>query len=113
SNHVAQINFKTVDRGAVFYLRLLLHHELARSFVGSRTVDGTVHENFEGAVRQQGMVTGNEECGFGLHESPGFREAKRLRALFIALVPNGGPASQLCTRRTAHELPENHLLLVY
>ena len=63
ANHVARIHLKTVDQGDVFYLRLLLHHKPARSFLDLRTVDGTVHETFESAARKLGLLSGDEEFG--------------------------------------------------
>lgn len=50
-SHVAPVAFMTADQVDVFFLRLLLHQNPARSLNVIRTADGTVHDTFESAAR--------------------------------------------------------------
>ncbi len=60
------MNMLYPSSGEVFYLKLLLLHTALRSFILARTVDGTVYESFQAAVRALGLLDDNAEVNCAL-----------------------------------------------
>lgn len=101
SKHVCRLQFQDPTQGDLFYLRLILHHVAARSYLALRTVDSpeagepVVHDNFHDAARARGLVTGDEEYFICMHEACVFYTGHKLRGLFVTLILDGAPAPKL------------------
>ena len=96
---MARIKSVWPGMGEVFYIRLLLFHKPARSFEELRTIDGTLHDTFEGASRAAGLLQDANEGWLAMEDAIAeYRSPSQLRFLFAKLIDEGAPAVDLWGR---------------
>jgi hypothetical protein len=87
--HFARIRDVPPSRGELFYLRALLQHRPASSFVDARTVDGTIHNTYQEAATAHGLFANENEAEYALQESiRTLKTPRQLRYLFGLLLVN-------------------------
>ena len=66
---------------------MLLHHKAgATSYEDLRTVDGHIHETFQGACLQLGLITDDREIHHAMNEAAHLKFGKQLRYFFATLL---------------------------
>ncbi|THH16004.1 hypothetical protein EW146_g4565 [Bondarzewia mesenterica] len=78
------------NAGDVFYLRLILLHTPAQSFLDARTVHGTIHDTFHDAAKALLLVNDANEGLLALEEAvDSLHTPTQLRFLFIRIIIEG------------------------
>lgn len=81
------------NAGEVYYVRQLLLHVPARSFVELRTVDGVLHDTFAAATVARGLVATGREGVAALDEAArALATPHEMRSLFVMLLIDGAAA---------------------
>jgi PIF1-like helicase len=87
--HLARLRDVLPSRGELFYLRTLLQHRPANSFLDARTVNGTLHNSYQQAATILGLFADEKEAEYGMREAIHFLKTPRqLRLLFVHLLVN-------------------------
>ncbi|KAE8186002.1 hypothetical protein CF335_g7568, partial [Tilletia laevis] len=96
---VARMKWVRPSHGDAFYIRVILRHRPASSWLDLRTTqDGQVHPTFQQAALHDGLIEADDEANLtmteaiNLHTSP-----SDLRFLFVLLINEGANAAQLWT----------------
>lgn len=83
------------DQGDIWFLRLLLLHRPASSFVQFRFIHGFQYETYEQCAGDLGLVHDVNEYSICMQEAMVFSTARKLRRLFTTLILHGAPAPPL------------------
>jgi hypothetical protein len=87
--HYARIQDVPPSRGELFYLRALLQHRPASSFVDVRTIDGIEYNTFQEAAIRLGLFADDHEAEYALTEAiQTLKTPHQLRVLFVHLLVN-------------------------
>lgn len=93
---IARIQTVHPGKGEVFYLRMILLHRSARSFLDVRTWRGITYETFEAAARSMGLLDNIDEYTFTMQEAVDqMMVGSPLRFLYVVLCLEGGPSQHL------------------
>lgn len=105
---VSRIQTVRPGHGEVFYIRMLLFHQAARSFDDLRTVDGILHDTFQSAAHACGLLEHNNEGELVLEDAIADGRAPfQLRFLFVLLIREGAPGLPLW-QRFSHQLSSDY-----
>ena len=87
--HLARIQHVHLSQGDVFYLRALLQHRPAVSFVDLRTVEEITHPTFQQACLALGIFAQEDEAHHCILEAiTSLRTPRQIRVLFVHLLTN-------------------------
>jgi hypothetical protein len=90
---VSRIQMVYPRHGDVFYLRALLLHRSAHSWLDMRTIDGVVYGTYQEAARTLGLFDNRDEAIIAFEELLNFgAPPAQLRWTFTVLAVEGGPA---------------------
>ena len=100
---VARLRMVSPTAGELFYLRTLLAHRAATSFVALRTVDGTVHDSFHEAATHFGLFSNENEGQYAIADAAAsFCTPHQLRFLFSRIIVEGYPARPIWDAFSTH-----------
>ena len=87
--HLARLREVPPSRGELFYLRALLQHRPANSFIDARTINGILCNSYQEAATILGIFADEKEAEYGMREAIQFLKTPRqLRLLFVHLLIN-------------------------
>jgi PIF1-like helicase len=87
--HLARLQVVHMSQGETFYLRALLAHRPARSFIELRTVNGEIHTSFQSACLALGIFADESEGEYCIREAiQNLRTPYEIRVLFLDLLTN-------------------------
>lgn len=87
--HLSRIRDVRPSEGEIFYLRALLQHRPASSYVDARTVDGVELPTFQEAATELGLFANEQESEYALIEAiQSLKTPRQLRLLFVHLLVN-------------------------
>lgn len=93
---VCQIQTLSPTAGEAFYLRCLLMHRPAQSFVDARTIDGMIYDTYHEAALQLGLFRTRNEGYYAMFEAvSSFCTPTQLQFLFARVILEGYPAQPL------------------
>ena len=96
---VARLSMVSPTAGELFYIRCLLIHRPARSFLDLRTIDGNVFPSFHEAAVDVGLFANENEGHYAILEAIAYYYTPaQLRFLFARVVLEGYPAAPLWTQ---------------
>jgi hypothetical protein len=103
--HLSRIHDVCPSEGEILYMRALLQHRPASSYVDARTVDGVELPTFQGAATELGLFTNEKEAKYALIEAiQSLKTPPQLHLLFMHLLVNdttctlGKLPGELCIR---------------
>ena len=87
--HISRIRDVRPSEGDLFYLRALLQHRPASSYVDARTVNGIEYATFQEAATELGLFANEKESEYALMEAiQTLKTPRQLRLLFVHLLVN-------------------------
>ena len=88
--HFAHMREVPPSRGEVFYLRTILQHRAASSFLDARTVNGTTYNTYQETTTALGVFADETEAEYALREADRIllKTPRQLRFLFADLLIN-------------------------
>jgi hypothetical protein len=87
--HLARLRDVPPSHGELFYLRALLRHRPADSFLDARTINGTLCDSYQQAATVLGIFANEKEAEYGMREAIHYLKTPRqLRLLFVHLLVN-------------------------
>lgn len=87
--HLSRIHSVSPAKGEVFYLRSLLLHRSATSYVDLRTINNLVYPSFQDAASQLGLFADEQEAHYAISEAiDTLKTPRQLRVLFVHLLVN-------------------------
>lgn len=87
--HLARLREVPPSRGELFYLRTLLQHRAANSFLDARTINGILCDSYQEAATILGIFADEKEAEYGMREAIQYLKTPRqLRLLFVHLLIN-------------------------
>lgn len=94
--HITRLHDVPPSQGETFYLRCLLQHRSASSFLDLRTVNGVVCDSFQEAATTLGLFANEREAEYTMTEAvDGLKTPRQLRLLFVHLLVNNCVAAPL------------------
>lgn len=87
--HVARLHTVRLSEGERFYLRTLLQHRAARSFLDLRTINGVICDSYQAAATELGLFATHNEAELAILEGiQTLRTPRQLRVLLCHLLVN-------------------------
>jgi hypothetical protein len=94
--HISRIREVRPSEGEVFYLRALLQHRPASSYVDARTINDIECPTFQQAATELGLFANEKESEYALMEAiQSLKTPQQLRLLFVHLLVNDCIATPL------------------
>ncbi|CDO71194.1 hypothetical protein BN946_scf184845.g64 [Trametes cinnabarina] len=110
--HVARLQPARVSEGERFFLRALLQHRAANSFLDLRTVDGVQHDTFQDAANALGLFAHDNEGELSVLEAiTTLSTPRQLRTLFVHLLHNECiPTPRAVWDKYVNDLSKDHII---
>jgi hypothetical protein len=85
--YITRIHPVTASKGELFYLRVILQHHPAFSFLDARTVGGIIYDTYQEAATEIGFFEDEHESEYALIEGINdLRTPRQLHILFVYLL---------------------------
>jgi hypothetical protein len=88
---IVRMSFLYPSAGEIFYLRILVKHRPAMSFLEYRTCNGTMHRTFQQSAIAHGYVDEYNETAIAFEEMKDVSTAAELRSFVVMLTVEGFP----------------------
>lgn len=110
--HIARIQSIHLSQGDIFYLRALLQHRAAASFLDLRTIEGVIYENYQAASIALGLFATDNEAEYCMLEAViALRTPREIRILLVHLLTNDCVRSPLqLWNRFREQLSQDYII---